>query len=139
MTEQPRVSIVKFLPEGKTVEDIAGIGGILDIGEGNALYFSTMWNGKDSQEPYDDDVVAPELLKSNQMAKIIGFSGIYKYPAYGTEVKYIDLCYMTLGISKRGNLFMEEAPIGTRLNLMSLSIERLPIGDTKIRHLELYF
>lgn len=139
MTEQPRVSIVKFLPEGKTVEDIAGIGGILDIGEGNTIYFSTMWNGKDSQEPHTDAVVSPELLKSDQMAKIIGFSGIYKYPMDGTNVKYIALCYMTLGISKRGNLFMEDTPIGTRLNLMSLSIEQLPIGDVNIRHLELYF
>lgn len=146
--EEPRVSIVEFLPEGKTVEDIVGIGGTLEIYKYDTmedmmvLYstvcFSTMWNGKDSQEPHTNEVVPSELLKSDQMAGIIGISGIYSDGTTDTK-HHIDLCYMTLGISKRGNVFMEGTPVGTRLALKSQTIGMIPISEIKIRHLELYF
>lgn len=147
----PAVSIVKFLPEGKTVEDIAGMGGTLEVfvpkspEEGDfdpvlftTVCFSTMWNKKEAQEPLDPNEPSPELLKSDQVAGIVGISGAYIDET--ADAKYnVDLCYMTLGISKRGKVFMEGTPVGARLGLKTLSIKGIPISYIKVRHLELYF
>lgn len=146
-TTSPAVSIVKFLPEGKTVEDIAGMGGTLEIFRPDENFnpvlfttvcFSTMWNKKESQEALGEGDTSTELLKSDQVAGIVGISGTSSDETVDTKYN-VDLCYMTLGISKRGNVFMEGRPVGTRLRLKTLSIEAIPISLIKIRHLELYF
>ena len=146
-TTPPAVSIVEFLPEGKTVEDIAGMGGTLKIfGSSDAfpsvpfttVYFSTMWNKKEGQEAMDESGVSPELLKSDQVAGIVGISGTRSDETLDPFYN-VDLCYMTLGISKRGKVFMEGAPVGARLGLKTPRIESIPMNSIYIDHLELYF
>lgn len=143
----PAVSIVEFLPEGKTVEDIVGMGGTLKIfGLSDAfpsipfttVYFSTMWNKKESQETPDESDTSPELFKSDQVSGIVGVAGDHSNEALDSFYN-VDLCYMTLGISKRGKVFMEGTPVGARLGLKTPRIESIPMNSIYINHLELYF
>lgn len=120
-TNQNRLPISQLLPEGRTVDDIIGMGGRLTI-DGRAIYFSTLWNQYNAKS-----------------ARCVAMTTYYSVTSNNDEHRYFDIYDIEIGIDSSGAIYMPNSPTGMRVGLYSKNITALQPKKVSVYYVVIYF